>query len=138
MDSDTVEEIQKIAGSIRILYVEDDPVIRNQLHKMLSRLQFNVDAAIDAMDAIGHFSKNDYDLIITDITMPGMNGFGFIEKIREKNPLQDVVVISGHNDQANVQRYKAYNVLEYFSKPVSVSDFITRLIPIIRNIKGIV
>ena len=136
MEITAVEEIREMAGSCSILYAEDDPVIRDQFLKMLRRLQFNVDAVSDGVEAMACFADKTYDLIITDIAMPGMDGLHFIEKVREKNPMQNIVVISGFNDRGNLERFQALNVVETFSKPVAVSDFIARLIPIIRTLKG--
>ncbi|MFH2061316.1 MAG: response regulator [Pseudomonadota bacterium] len=59
---------------LKILIIDDEPQILKLLSKMLSRKKFNVDTAINGHDGIKKIDSNEYDLVLTDILMPGLTG----------------------------------------------------------------
>lgn len=104
----------------KILIVDDSMVIRKMINKSLEDAQYEVIQAENGQEAFSLFQSNDIDLIITDINMPIMNGFEFIEKVREKSPdnkkLPIIVVSTEFSDEVK-QRGKKLGVSAWMVKP---------------------
>ena len=79
----------------RLLYIDDDPLARRSLTALLETWGYTVDAVEDAQDGLSKFAEEDYDLVITDMKMPRMDGWTVTEAIKNHNPDTPVVVISG-------------------------------------------
>ncbi|RJK92443.1 response regulator [Paracoccus aestuarii] len=77
----------------RILAVDDSPTIRALVSKALRNAGFEVFLAVDGVDGVGALSEADPDLIITDINMPRMDGFGLIENVRATGAYADVPIL---------------------------------------------
>ena len=77
----------------RILAVDDSPTIRALVSKALRNAGFDVFLAVDGVDGVGALSESDPHLIITDINMPRMDGFGLIENVRATGAYADVPIL---------------------------------------------
>ena len=77
----------------RILAVDDSPTIRALVSKALRNAGFDVFLAVDGVDGVGALSEADPHLIITDINMPRMDGFGLIENVRATGADADVPIL---------------------------------------------
>lgn len=73
-------------GAKKILVVDDEEVIRNFYRDSLTMKGYSVDHATDGIDALGHLWDSVYDLVITDINMPRLDGLGFYESARARFP----------------------------------------------------
>lgn len=81
----------------RILLVEDEPLVRNAVAKMLSHLKYNVVLASDGLEAIEVFQKDpDIDLVLSDIVMPKMDGLKLLARLKELRSTIPVVLMSGY------------------------------------------
>jgi DNA-binding NtrC family response regulator len=82
----------------RVLYVDDDHLVRNVLLRTLRRRGIPVDVADGAAEAVSLAGRQDYAVVITDYTMPGVNGLRLIEQIRCLAPYAAFVLVSGRTD----------------------------------------
>ena len=71
--------------SLSILAIDDSKTMRRLLGASLQRAGFNVDLAEDGLQGLDRFSQSDPDVVITDINMPNLDGFGFLERARSLN-----------------------------------------------------
>jgi|ERR1043166_5256355 DNA-binding response OmpR family regulator len=90
----------KYAGTVttdskRILIVDDEPLITEAMQMILQRDRHQVEIADSALAALAMFSANRYDLVITDLGLPGLSGAEFAREIRELHPQQPIVCITG-------------------------------------------
>lgn len=107
----------------RVLIADDDPSIRRLLETLIRREQIGVDSASDGSEAIALLEKNEYGVILLDLMMPNVNGFGVIEWLRA-NPRQEkavVFVISAYADEA-IRQVDTSIVAGVIHKPFDVSD----------------
>ena len=107
----------------RVLIADDDPAIRRLLETLIRREQIGVDSASDGSEAIALLEKNEYGVILLDLMMPNVNGFGVIEWLRS-NPRQEkavVFVISAYADGA-IKQVDTGVVAGVIHKPFDVSD----------------
>ncbi|MBU1699657.1 MAG: response regulator [Candidatus Eisenbacteria bacterium] len=79
----------------RILVVDDDNQVRSMLRLTLEREGYEIVEAADGFEAIQLFRENPFDLIITDIIMPGLEGFETIQRLRAESPDVKIIAISG-------------------------------------------
>lgn len=79
----------------RVLVIDDDEVLRDLICRRLERLGINPDRAVDGSEGISLLTERSYDLIVTDIFMPGANGLDVLKASKEKDPQIQVIVITG-------------------------------------------
>jgi len=103
----------------KILVVDDDPVIGKSFDRVLSGKGYAVINAPTGEAAIEKLTTEDYDLVITDIRMPGMSGLEVAERVRAKQPWMPVLIVTGYGSDESEARAKAAGVTEFLRKPLS-------------------
>ena len=90
----SLKDLLVLTSSLRILYVEDDVVLRENTIALLGDLFGEIDEASDGTEALARFkeSKSTYDIVITDLNMPQMKGMDLIRNIQAINPKQPIIV----------------------------------------------
>lgn len=118
------EKIQKLK-SIKILFVEDEEDLCNIISDTLSKLQANFETAQNGQVALDRFNENgDFDLIVTDINMPVMNGLELIKNVREVNNDIPVIIMSAHTEPEYIKSAEELGVENYLLKPFDFIKFI--------------
>ncbi len=82
----------------RILVVDDDPVIREVVDKILSGLGYGCEVAADGLEAVARLKQAEFDVVVTDMLMPKMDGMQLLAHTKAHHPGTDVLVITGHSD----------------------------------------
>ena len=103
----------------KILVVDDDPVIGKSFDRVLSGKGYAVIKAETGEAAIEKLATEDYDLVVTDIRMPGMSGLEVAERVRTKQPWMPVLIVTGYGSDESEARAKAAGVTEFLRKPLS-------------------
>jgi len=101
----------------RILVVDDEQAVRDLLAKTLTMADYDVDTAGDGPAAIDRLRAVTYDLLITDLKMPGMDGLSVIREARKINAELPVVVITGYSTEASAIEAINLGVAGYLTKP---------------------
>ncbi|MCW8954721.1 MAG: response regulator [Sulfurimonas sp.] len=114
-----VNSLQKKAKKFSVLYVEDEPDLREKIALFLRKIFPHVDTAADGKEGLEKYLQNSYDIVITDILMPKMNGLELIRNIRQKNEKQEVIVISAYTDSEYLTQSIQLEVTGYIIKPVN-------------------
>ncbi len=111
------------ARRLRILWVEDDASIRNLATKYLQILKQDGDFAATGQEALEYLAGNSYDLVISDIGMPEMNGWQLAEIIREKfDGKLRITLISGWAAQIDDDEKDKYNIYSILGKPIRLEQ----------------
>lgn len=113
--------LQKTAKNLSVLYVEDEPLIREEYFHFLQRFFVEIDVRNNGEEGLKAASEKKYDLIISDIEMPLVNGIEMIEKIKDIFPDQKAILISAHKDSDILYRSIALQVDGYLFKPLERS-----------------
>ncbi|MEK7431516.1 MAG: response regulator [Cyanobacteriota bacterium] len=103
----------------KILVVEDSGVFRRLLTDFLSNNGFNVKSAISAVQSLSILKEETFDLVITDMNMPEMNGFELLLWMRKNNIDSKVIVITGTDSAELKEKFVDYGVIKYITKPVN-------------------
>ncbi|MEW6551989.1 MAG: HD domain-containing phosphohydrolase [Campylobacterota bacterium] len=115
-------------GDISILYVEDEDLIRNEIFNILSMLCEKVEMAVDGRDGLEKFRSGSFDLVITDINMPYMNGFEMLREIKLLKPETPAIIISAYSQEEYFLQASKIDVInDYLFKPVKITDLIDRI-----------
>lgn len=103
----------------KVLVVDDDPVVGKSFDRVLSGKGYAVITARDGEEALSKLSSETYDLVYTDIKMPGMSGLEVAERVKASQPWLPVVIITGYGTEANEARAEAAGVADFLHKPLS-------------------
>ena len=103
----------------KVLVVDDDPVVGKSFDRVLSGRGYAVVTASDGDEALRKIAAEEYDVVFTDIRMPGMDGIAVAEQIRERQPWLPVVIVSGYATAENEARARAAGVSAVLHKPLS-------------------
>lgn len=106
----------------RILWVEDNDAIRNTASDIINVLGINADFVSSGFDAVEYLARHNYDLVITDIGMPGMNGWQLADIVNDKyNGRVKVFIVSGWGSQIEENEIKMHGVSKVLHKPFGIS-----------------
>jgi DNA-binding response OmpR family regulator len=105
----------------RILVVDDDPILREFASVYLTTPMSTVALAPDASTALDLLAREQFDIALLDIDMPGMNGFELVECIRGQEKLRDlpIVMVTGREDIVSIDRAYAVGATSFVTKPVN-------------------
>jgi len=102
-----------------VLVIDDDAVVGRSFDRVLSGKGYDVDTALTGEEGLRDIDARDYDLVFTDIKMPGIDGLEVAERIREKCPWTPVVVITGYGTDENEAKASVLGVKGFVRKPLT-------------------
>jgi len=106
----------------RVLIVDDEPKICQFLEVLLRREGYSVSSVSNAADALLVVDKGACDLLITDLKMPGMDGFGLVSRLKAVRPDLPIVMITGYATVENAVKALRYGVDDYVTKPFNIEE----------------
>jgi EAL domain-containing protein (putative c-di-GMP-specific phosphodiesterase class I)/CheY-like chemotaxis protein len=113
-------ERNRVEESSTILLVDDDPVILAVLQRALTALRVQVTLANTGAEALARLDKSSFDLVVSDIQMPGMNGLKLLRAVREYDLDLPVVLMTGAPDIRGAAAAVEYGAFQYLIKPVEI------------------
>ncbi|MCX7172374.1 MAG: response regulator [Proteobacteria bacterium] len=108
-----------MSATRKILVVDDDPVVSKSIGRVLSNKGYAVIAAQNGEEALRKLDSEKYDLVFTDIKMPGMSGLEVAERVKASQPWLPVVIVTGYGTDASEARAAAAGVSGFLRKPLS-------------------
>ena len=101
----------------RILVVDDEQAVRDLVAKTLAMADYDVETVADGPTAIERLRANEYDLLITDLKMPGMDGLSVIREARRQSAELPIIIITGFSTEASAIEAINLGVSGYLTKP---------------------
>jgi CheY-like chemotaxis protein len=129
----SAKDLRHYTKHLSILYVEDDDKLRESTIFLFEPFFKETDSACDGQEGLDLYNKKQYDIVITDINMPKMNGIEMISKIKEINTEQKIVAISAHNESEILTDLIKAGVNSFILKPIILNEVINTLYPISRD-----
>jgi response regulator RpfG family c-di-GMP phosphodiesterase len=111
------------SGRVHVLCVDDEPIVLSLMARLLERMGVDVTTATGPFEALDVFEAERFDLIVTDIRMPGMDGHAFLAEIRARDPEVPVVVATGHASLENAIRALRDGASGMLMKPFTAAEF---------------
>jgi len=110
--------LKKSNKNIKILYVEDDEIARENGVEYLENFFEKIYEASDAINALKLYEKYKPDIIITDIQMPKLNGLEFVKRIRQKDKKTQIIIMTAFSDKDYLFKAIELGLVKYLVKPV--------------------
>ncbi len=127
--------LKNINKNIKILYVEDDEIARENGIEYLENFFETIYEASDAIIALQLYEKYKPDIIITDIQMPKLNGLEFVKRIRQKDKKTQIIVITAFCDKEYLLKAIELQLVKYLVKPVKEKEFEEALFLCVNSLK---
>jgi len=129
-----LHELMELGKELRILYVEDDENLRLETIKIIERIFSKVDVASDGKGGFEAFKTMKYDLVITDIEMPNLNGIEMSRNIRLIDKDIPIVVVSAYSNTEYFMESIAIGIDYYILKPIKMPRLIDTLFSAVKRI----
>ena len=116
-----------------VLSVDDDGELRELLHELICQMGHASVTATDGVDALEKMEEKQFDIVITDINMPRLNGVGLIKRITSDFSDTDVIAITGYQTEYNYTDIIALGASDFISKPINIDEFEAKIKRIVRE-----
>lgn len=117
----------------KILVVEDDYEMNRMICRFLSSSGFESEGCFNANDAYDAMYNNVFDLIVTDVMMPDIDGFEFAKTVREINETIPILFVTARDDMASKQRGYRIGIDDYMVKPIELDELVLRIEALLRR-----
>ena len=116
-----------------VLCVDDDGELRELLHELICQMGHASVTAADGIDALEKMEEKHFDIVITDINMPRLNGVGLIKRITSDFSDTDVIAITGYQTEYNYTDIIALGASDFISKPINIDEFEAKIKRVVRE-----
>jgi|GEM_PF-348148 len=137
-----MNELVKTSKTFKVLYVEDNKKARESTLLMFDNFFEDITVAVNGYEGLEKFKQNkelkkelQFNIIISDINMPKMNGIDMIKEIRDIDSMIDIIIMSAYSDKSYLAEAIKLNLVGYLYKPIEFDEFINILSKAIISIK---
>ncbi|MBD2404417.1 response regulator transcription factor [Leptolyngbya boryana IU 594] len=116
----------------KILVVDDDPAIRNLVHRFLTKQNYQMESAEDGKSAMQVFEQFNPDLVILDVNLPDANGYSLCQEMQSRTNVF-VLMLTSRTDEADKVRGFAQGADDYITKPFSLVELGGRVVTILKR-----
>jgi DNA-binding NtrC family response regulator len=106
----------------KVLVVDDEEMLRNLLARILERKGYSVSTASGGRQALAYLAKGDFQVMVSDVKMPEMNGFELLKEAKQKHPRLAVVMMTAFGDENTVEQALGLGADGYVAKPFKSSE----------------
>ena len=122
-----------MSQSRKVLVVDDDAVVGHSINRVLTGQGYQVREAVSGMEALEELGHQRYDMVFTDIRMPGMDGLDMAARMKKSHPEMPVVVITGYGTEASEKQASDLGVAGFLHKPLSPDTIIENAERVLRE-----
>ena len=135
IEMEDIASLLKYSNSLNVLYVEDNDALRTETTNLLKNFFLTLDTAEDGIQGIELHNKNRYDLIISDIVMPNLDGISMIKKIKEENGNQKFILLSAYDETHYFLDAITLGIDGYLVKPLQLNTVVSIFKKVSKDIK---
>jgi two-component system response regulator (stage 0 sporulation protein F) len=111
-----------LGEQMKILVVDDEEGARELFNTILSDEGYAVTLAISGEDALSRLKEDAFDLVVTDIKMPGMDGLQLLQEIRKSGARSDVIMVTAYGEVESYLKAMSLGAAEYINKPIRIKE----------------
>ena len=119
----------------KILVVEDDKGVNRSVCSFLNNSGYDAVGCLDAESAYDEMYKTTFDLIVSDIMMPNIDGFEFAKTVRSLNNDIPILFMTARDDFASKQKGYLIGIDDYMTKPIDLNELLLRIGELLRRSK---
>jgi two-component system, OmpR family, response regulator len=120
-------ETEFAMNKARVLLVDDEVAFANNLHKLLSKRGYATTVANDGESALRVVEENDFDVIVLDLKMPGLDGIETLKQVKRRKPFVEVIILTGHGSVDSGIEGMQHGAFDYAMKPIVLEDLLERI-----------
>jgi len=105
-----------------ILILDDEPIVSKRLKPSLEKKGYEVETFTVSMEALQRTRERDFDIVITDLKMEGMDGMQFLTEVKRKTPATEVIVITGFATMDTAKESFNKGVFDFLAKPFKLGE----------------
>ena len=117
-----LETLKEAVGKVRILVVDDEEIVRDMLFDALSQTGYTVKTAKDGNDAIAQIENEPFEIVITDLKMPGMGGMELLQRVQKINTDICVLIITAYSTVESAVNAMKLGAYDYICKPFELEE----------------
>jgi DNA-binding NtrC family response regulator len=106
----------------RILILDDEPIVCKRLKPTFEKLGYEVEVFVDSTLAMARIKETDFDIVITDLKMKGIDGLQFVDAVKSKSPDTEVIVITGFATMETAKESFKLGIFDFVAKPFKISE----------------
>jgi DNA-binding response OmpR family regulator len=112
---------------IKLLLVDDESEFLDTLVDRLDLRELKTDVAYNGQEALSAVDKEEPDVIVLDVKMPGMDGIEVLQRIKKAYPHVEVIILTGHGSEQDEQRARELGAFDYLRKPADLQTLLGRI-----------
>ncbi len=109
-------------NKLKIMVLDDEPIVCKRLKPALEKLGYEVDTFTRSWEAMSQIGQTQYDIIITDLKMEGVDGMRFLQEAKKAHPETEVIVITGFATMETAKESFKKGVFDFIAKPFNLSE----------------
>ena len=109
-------------NQVRLLVVDDEPKICHLIEELLKLEGYRVDVSFSGMEALQMIKKNEYQMLLTDLKMPGIDGLELIKKAKKECPEIRTIMVTGYATVSNAVESLRHGIDDYITKTFNIFE----------------
>jgi DNA-binding NtrC family response regulator len=106
----------------RILILDDEPIVCKRLKPALEKAGYEVETFINSAEAVLRTEETEFDIVITDLKMEGLDGMTFLTQVKNRSPRTEVIVITGFATMETAKESYQKGVFDFVAKPFKIGE----------------
>lgn len=111
-----------MSSALTVLLLDDEPIVGRRLKPALDKIGCQVEVFEDPREAVARIDEKEFDIVVTDIRMEGMNGIQVLEHVQQKWPRTKVILITGYAKMDLAREAMGKGVFDFIAKPFRPDD----------------
>lgn len=130
-----IKQLKDITKNMTLLYVEDNRCLSKVNMQLFEDIFIEVNLAEDGESGLDMYQSNHYDLVISDINLPKMNGLVMLKEILELNEQQPVIVVSAYSRVEYLSKLQDLKIEHFLTKPVNSKNMISAIYQSVKKLE---
>lgn len=110
------------ANRLKVMVLDDEPIVCKRLQPALEKLGYEVETFIYSEEAMRRIQETEFDIIVTDLKMKGIDGMQFLQEAKKRSPKTEVIVITGFATLETARESFQKGVFDFIAKPFKLGE----------------
>ena len=106
----------------KILILDDEPIVLKRLKPALEKSGYEIEVFSRSLEASDRIMEQDFDIVITDLKMEGLDGMEFLTRVKDRSPATEVIVITGFATMETAKESFKKGVFDFLAKPFKLGE----------------